>query len=65
MLIEKVFGLILVFLILTLFLRPSLAFFVMLGIPISLATFIVLPSFDISIKSLSIRFHSCSWYRCR
>ena len=56
MLIENgIFGLILVFLILTLFLRPSLAFFVMLGIPISfLATFIVLPSFDISINLASL-----------
>lgn len=56
MLIENgIFGLILVFIILTLFLRPSLAFFVMLGIPISfLATFIILPSFDISINLASL-----------
>lgn len=56
MLIENgIYGLILVFIILTLFLRPSLAFFVMLGIPISfLAAFITLPVFDISINLASL-----------
>ncbi|CAI8282245.1 MAG: Swarming motility protein SwrC [Opitutia bacterium UBA7350] len=56
MLIENgIFGLILVFLVLTLFLRPSLAFFVMLGIPISfLGALTLLPWFDISINLASL-----------
>ncbi|MGB0745118.1 MAG: efflux RND transporter permease subunit, partial [Opitutales bacterium] len=56
MLIENgVFGLILVFIILTLFLRPSLAFFVMLGIPISfLGSMIFLPALGISINLASL-----------
>ncbi|MEM1222203.1 MAG: efflux RND transporter permease subunit [Verrucomicrobiota bacterium] len=56
MLIENgVFGLILVFLVLTLFLRPSLAFFVMLGIPISfLGAIIFLPWLGISINLTSL-----------
>jgi len=56
MLIENgIFGLILVFLILTLFLRPSLAFFVMLGIPISfLGAMLFLPWLDISINLASL-----------
>jgi multidrug efflux pump subunit AcrB len=49
------YGLILVFLILTLFLRPSLAFFVMLGIPISfLGSLLVLPPLGISINLASL-----------
>lgn len=56
MLIENgIYGLILVFIILTLFLRPSLAFFVMLGIPISfLGAFIILPVFDVTINLASL-----------
>ncbi|MEO0510518.1 MAG: efflux RND transporter permease subunit [Verrucomicrobiota bacterium] len=56
MLIENgVFGLILVLLILALFLRPSLAFFVMLGIPISfLGSLILLPPLGISINLASL-----------
>ncbi|MGB1127460.1 MAG: efflux RND transporter permease subunit [Opitutales bacterium] len=56
MLIENgLFGLILVFLILTLFLRPSLAFFVMLGIPISfLGALLFLPGLGISINLASL-----------
>lgn len=56
MLIENgIFGLILVFLVLTLFLRPSLAFFVMLGIPISfLGSLLLLPFLDISINLASL-----------
>ncbi|HKK17132.1 MAG TPA: efflux RND transporter permease subunit, partial [Opitutales bacterium] len=56
MLIENgIYGLILVFLILTLFLRPSLAFFVMLGIPISfLGSMLFLPALDISINLASL-----------
>ena len=56
MLIENgILGLILVFIILTIFLRPSLAFFVMLGIPISfLGAFTILPIFDISINLASL-----------
>ncbi len=56
MLIENgIFGLILVFLVLTLFLRPSLAFFVMLGIPISfLGALTLLPWFNISINLASL-----------
>lgn len=56
MLIENgVYGLILVFLILTLFLRPSLAFFVMLGIPISfLGSMLFLPPLGISINLASL-----------
>ncbi len=56
MLIENgIYGLLLVFAVLTLFLRPSLAFFVMLGIPISfLGAFLVLPSLGISINLASL-----------
>lgn len=56
MLIENgIYGLILVFLILTLFLRPSLAFFVMLGIPISfLGAMLFLPPLGISINLASL-----------
>lgn len=56
MLIENgIYGLILVFLILTLFLRPSLAFFVMLGIPISfLGSMLFLPGLGISINLASL-----------
>ena len=56
MLIENgIYGLILVMLILTLFLRPSLAFFVMLGIPISfLGSFLFLPALGISINLASL-----------
>ena len=50
-----IYGLLLVFLILTLFLRPSLAFFVMLGIPISfLGALLVLPPLGISINLASL-----------
>lgn len=56
MLIENgIYGLFLVFLILTLFLRPSLAFFVMLGIPISfLGAILFLPWLGISINLASL-----------
>ena len=56
MLIENgVYGLFLVLLILTLFLRPSLAFFVMLGIPISfLGSMLFLPALGISINLASL-----------
>ena len=56
MLIENgIIGLVLVFLVLTLFLRPSLAFFVMLGIPVSFfGAFIVMPFFDVSINLASL-----------
>ncbi|MGJ8638057.1 MAG: efflux RND transporter permease subunit [Opitutaceae bacterium] len=56
MLIENgIFGLILVFLVLTLFLRPSLAFFVMLGIPISfLGSMLFLDPLGISINLASL-----------
>jgi len=56
MLIENgIYGLLLVFLILTLFLRPSLAFFVMLGIPISfLGAMLFLPGLGISINLASL-----------
>ena len=56
MLIENgLYGLLLVFLILTLFLRPSLAFFVMLGIPISfLGSMIFLQMLGISINLASL-----------
>lgn len=56
MLIENgVYGLLLVLLILTLFLRPSLAFFVMLGIPISfLGSMLFLPALGISINLASL-----------
>jgi len=56
MLIENgIYGLILVMLILTLFLRPSLAFFVGLGIPISfLGAIIFLPWLGISINLASL-----------
>lgn len=50
-----IYGLILVLLILTLFLRPSLAFFVMLGIPISfLGSMLFLPVLGISINLASL-----------
>lgn len=56
MLIENgIYGLLLVLLILTLFLRPSLAFFVMLGIPISfLGAILFLPALGISINLASL-----------
>ncbi len=56
MLIENgIIGLILVFLVLTLFLRPSLAFFVMIGIPISfLGAVLLLPPLGISINLASL-----------
>lgn len=56
MLIENgIYGLLLVFLILALFLRPSLAFFVMLGIPISfLGAMLFLPGLGISINLASL-----------
>ncbi len=56
MLIENgLYGLLLVFLILTLFLRPSLAFFVMLGIPISfLGAMVLLQPLGISINLASL-----------
>lgn len=56
MLIENgLYGLLLVFLILTLFLRPSLAFFVMLGIPISfLGAMLFLPALGVSINLASL-----------
>ena len=56
MLIENgLYGLLLVFLILTLFLRPSLAFFVMLGIPISfLGAMLFLEVLGISINLASL-----------
>lgn len=48
-------GLILVLAVLTLFLRPSLAFWVTLGIPISfLGTFMVLPMMDVTINLISL-----------
>lgn len=50
-----IIGLILVFMVLSLFLRPSLAFFVMIGIPISfLGTFFIMPSLDTSINLVSL-----------
>ncbi|MGB0415876.1 MAG: efflux RND transporter permease subunit [Coraliomargarita sp.] len=56
MLIDNgIIGLILVFLVLTLFLRPSLAFFVMIGIPISfLGAMLFLPPLNISINLASL-----------
>ena len=56
MLIENgIIGLVLVFLVLTLFLRPSLAFFVMIGIPISfLGAVLLLPPLGISINLASL-----------
>ncbi len=56
MLIENgIYGLILVFIILTIFLRPSLALFVMLGIPISfLGAFTVLPFLNVTINLASL-----------
>jgi len=56
MLIENgLYGLMLVFAVLTLFLRPSLAFFVMLGIPISfLGALLLLPLLDITINLASL-----------
>ena len=48
-------GLLLVFIVLTLFLRPSLAFWVTLGIPISFfGTFLLLPVFDVTINLISL-----------
>lgn len=48
-------GLLLVLTVLTLFLRPSLAFWVTLGIPFSfLGTFLVMPWMDISINLVSL-----------
>ena len=48
-------GLLLVVAILTLFLRPSLAFWVSLGIPISfLGTLLLMPTLDISINLISL-----------
>ncbi len=45
----------LVLLLLTLFLRPSIAFWVFLGIPISfMGAFVVMPLFDISINIMSL-----------
>ncbi len=56
MLIENgIYGLLLVLLILTVFLRPSLAFFVVLGIPTSfLGTLLILPALGISINLASL-----------
>ncbi|MEM8550668.1 MAG: efflux RND transporter permease subunit, partial [Verrucomicrobiota bacterium] len=56
MLIENgILGLLLVMVVLTLFLRPSLAFFVTLGIPISfLGTFLIMPWLDVSINLISL-----------
>ncbi|MBC2595394.1 efflux RND transporter permease subunit [Ruficoccus amylovorans] len=56
MLIENgVVGLLLVFAVLTLFLRPSLAVWVTLGIPISfLGTFLVMPWMDVSLNLISL-----------
>lgn len=56
MMIENgIIGLFLVFIVLSLFLRPSLAFFVILGIPVSfLGTFILMPYFDLSINLASL-----------
>ena len=48
-------GLALVFLVLTLFLRPTLSFWVTLGIPISfLGTVLLMPALDVSINVLSL-----------
>ena len=56
MLIKNGFiGLILVFAILTVFLRPSLAFWVTFGIPVSfLGTFFIMPFADLSINLISL-----------
>ncbi|WP_269522827.1 efflux RND transporter permease subunit [Coraliomargarita parva] len=56
MLIQNgIFGLMLVFAVLTLFLRPSLAIFVILGIPISfLGALLFLPGLNISINLASL-----------
>lgn len=56
MLIENgVIGLVLVLGVLTIFLRPSLAFWVTLGIPISfLGTFLVMPWIDTSVNLISL-----------
>ncbi len=52
---NAIFGLILVLIILGLFLTPSLAFWVMAGIPISLlGGCVLLPIFDISINMISL-----------
>jgi len=52
---NAIFGLILVLLLLSLFLQPSLAFWVTMGIPISfLGSFLFLPGFDISINMISL-----------
>ncbi len=48
-------GLLLVLIVLTLFLRPSLAFFVSLGIPVSfLGTLAIMPFFDVSVNMISL-----------
>ena len=48
-------GLVLVFLVLGLFLEMKLAFWVMLGIPISfLGTFLIMPIFDVSLNMISM-----------
>lgn len=56
MLIENgIIGLALVLVVLTLFLRPSLAFWVTLGIPISfLGTFLIMPWLDVSVNLISL-----------
>ncbi|WP_309396487.1 efflux RND transporter permease subunit [Cerasicoccus maritimus] len=56
MLIENgIIGLILVLCVLTLFLRPSLAIWVTLGIPISfLGTFLAMPWIDVSVNLISL-----------
>ncbi len=56
MLIENgIIGLVLVLVVLTLFLRPSLAVWVTLGIPISfLGTFLVMPWLDVSLNLISL-----------
>lgn len=56
MLIENgIIGLLLVFAVLTIFLRPSLAVWVTLGIPISfLGTFLVMPWLDVSLNLISL-----------
>ncbi len=49
------YGLVLVLLLLGLFLQPRLAFWVMLGIPISfLGSFLFLPQFDVTINMISM-----------
>ncbi len=52
---NAIIGLILVLLLLSVFLQPSLAFWVTMGIPISfLGSFLFLPGFDISINMISL-----------